>query len=59
MFAFYKNNNPTFDIFSNDENGFYDIIQFLHLKNIDSVGFESTGVYHKKLHYAISPNRLK
>ncbi len=51
-----KDNNPTFNIFTNDENGFYGIIQFLHLNNIDSVGFESTGVYHKKLHLYLNDN---
>ena len=51
-----KEGVSTYNIFQNDEDGFFSIVQFLHLNNINIVGFESTGVYHKKLHLYLSDN---
>lgn len=51
-----KDGVSTYNIFQNNNNGFFDIVQFLHLNNVDIVGFESTGVYHKKLHLYLSDN---
>ena len=50
------NGTPIYSIVSNDTIGFDTIAQLLHSNKIDSVGFESTGVYSKKLHLYLSNN---
>jgi transposase len=47
---------PIYSIFNNDEFGHFDLVKLLHSNNIETVGFESTGVYHKKLHLYLSNN---
>lgn len=50
------NETPLYSIFDNNENGHFDLVRLLHSNNIETIGFESTGVYHKKLHLYLSNN---
>ncbi|MDP3466014.1 MAG: transposase [Sulfuricurvum sp.] len=43
------NGIPIYSIYPNDDFGFSGIVQLLHSNKISLTGFESTGVYHKKL----------
>lgn len=43
------NGTPIYSIYPNDDLGFSSIVQLLHSNKISLTGFESTGVYHKKL----------
>jgi len=43
------NGTPIYSIYPNDDLGFSGIVQLLHSNKISLTGFESTGVYHKKL----------
>lgn len=44
---------------NNDENGFFTILQTFHNFKIDTIGFESTGTYGKKLEKYLFDNGLK
>lgn len=45
--CFIVDNKPHYNMFSQDTNGYDSFLSIFKMLNIDIVGFESTGVYHK------------
>ncbi|MCK9355485.1 MAG: transposase [Gallionella sp.] len=45
--CFIVDNKPHYNTFSQDTNGYFSFLSTFKMLNIDTVGFESTGVYHK------------
>lgn len=57
--CFLINNEPYYHIFDNSETGFFNLLVIYNNFKVTSVGFESTGNYHKKLERHLSDNGLK
>jgi len=52
-------NEPYYHKMQNDKYGFFEIVSICHNFKVASIGFESTGNYHKKLEKYLTDNGIK